>query len=229
MRGQQTDGPQIATSSTEINGDEGQSATYGRGQRSAGHKLHTQTRNRALKSYDGTDEDSAASTSEEEWDGGDDDDDVDDQMVDASDEEEPDSSEDGLSAEDEDQLKGNDIRRNSLVVSLRYQRRGSHQPPQPGLDSERPPIANGAAASYSASGSDVQTQQTQQHLQNFNLQSNSPSQEGKPASQDLKTNAERVGGPGKEISHAPPSDVYSRHLAPPNDAAPVYHNLDSVS
>lgn len=214
---QYEDGSKKASENTEHVGDEeGQSVTYGRGQRSAGRSARVRNHKTNFKSYDGTDEDSAAPTSGEEWEGGDDAD-ADDQMVHNADDEELEMSDDEFSAADnEEEEKDNEEQRSSLIVSLKYQGEASPRPSLNGLHQREDPPTNGVqgptpVASVPAAGSDVQAQQAQHPFQTFTLRPGSHSQEAKPAMQDHEGDPKQKSSGIKEI---PPTFEQARHSRP---------------
>jgi len=222
LSGQHEDDLQKAAENTEHVGDEdGQTVTYGRGQRSAGRNARVRNHKRDLKSYDGTDEDSAAPTSVEEWEGGDGDDDadVDDQMIDNADEEDLEMSDDEVSvADDEDQDQDNEAKRSSLIVSLRYQGDASPRPSVNGLHQREDPPMIGVRGPTPVASSDVQAQPAHHPFRNFTLRPGSHSQEAKPAMQDYQGDLKQNNIVIKEI---PPAPGQARHSRPLADAAPA--------
>ena len=174
-------------------------------------RVHNRTKD--FKSYDGTDEDSAVPTSGEEWDGGDDDD-ADDQMIDDGDEEDLEMSDEEASvANDEAEDEGNNARRGSLVVSLRYQPRPSPRPPGKALLYGELPLTNGIPGPISAPSSDVQAPGPQQDFQKFIPQSDAYPLEAKPGSQNSEGSLKRGTSPIEKTSQAAEQPTYSRQLA----------------
>lgn len=163
-----------------------QPTTYGRGQRSAGRSTRNQGSSKNVRSYDGTDEDSAASTSGEDWDGGDDDD-VDDQMVDEVEDQDLEMSDDEVSiADGDDQGTTEDNKQRSLVVSLRYQRKLSPRPPEVSASQGETPLMNGGPGSTITTASDVQPQKASQQPQQLDVRPGPSIQDIQPTMQDAK-------------------------------------------
>ena len=185
--------------------------------------------NKDYRSYDGTGDDSDAQSSGEEWDGGDDEeDDVDEEHM-PEDDDDDDDDVDGDLEMSEDEIGSTKVlnhwddekqRHGSLVVSLKYQRKPSPQPPGEVSNLQDIPNPNKAPDQMSPMERPIPSEQPQlqRHPEKAFQDSNSYPPDQKPLEEPLRSNTSENNIPTKELPQEMDHPAYDR---PMPDAAPA--------